>query len=301
MNSFNFDEYKNLKTPESWIDNAVMIPDVTKKPKRFPLKLSIISTAASVVLVTAVILTLSIQTGNKLPAPGDSVVIHAIEETSPSTEPSVTGTSRNQDKVKPVQAASQPGNAEPGNKPQAAEIFVNGTEPENGVSYSAGASRKVKSGTNETKPAEKPKPMRETKPDTNSDTTTAAEPENTQPDENTVPAETPPEEPVPTEYDDDKVFGGNISVSYNSGNRMFYSDNAYFHITQDGTEFSEKYSEAERATVTAVGASDGSEIIKQAVINPKDKGIHLNNNESYTIEIYNDTGCSQKFTIYIHN
>ena len=299
MNGFNFDEYKNLKTPESWIDNAVMIPDVTKKPKRFPLKLSIISTAASVVIVTAVILTLSIQTGNKLPAPGNSVAVHAIEETSPSTEPAGNSASRNQNKEKTPQAAPQPRAGETNSTPQAGEISVNGAGSENGVSYSAEASRAAESVTNETKPAEKQKSAKETTPEIN--TTAATEPEITQPGESTVPAETQPVETMPTENGDDKVFGGNISVSYNSGNRLFYSDNAYFHITQDCTEFSEKYSEAERATVTAVGASDGSEIIKQAVINPKDKGIHLNNNESYTIEIYNDTGFSQKFTIYIHN
>ena len=34
MKDFNFDKLKNIKTPDSWIENAVNIPNVQKKPKK---------------------------------------------------------------------------------------------------------------------------------------------------------------------------------------------------------------------------------------------------------------------------
>ena len=46
MNEFKFEGYKNINTPESWIEKAVGIPKVQTK-RRLPFKLSIIGTAAS--------------------------------------------------------------------------------------------------------------------------------------------------------------------------------------------------------------------------------------------------------------
>lgn len=47
MKDFNFDKLKNVKTPDSWIENAVNIPNVQKKPKKvIPFNTRVVATAA---------------------------------------------------------------------------------------------------------------------------------------------------------------------------------------------------------------------------------------------------------------
>ncbi len=47
MKDFNFDKLKNIKTPDSWIENAVNIPNVQKKPKKvIPFNTRVVATAA---------------------------------------------------------------------------------------------------------------------------------------------------------------------------------------------------------------------------------------------------------------
>lgn len=47
MKDFNFDKLKNIKTPDSWIENAINIPDAQKKPKKvIPFNTRVVATAA---------------------------------------------------------------------------------------------------------------------------------------------------------------------------------------------------------------------------------------------------------------
>lgn len=289
MNEFKFEGYKNINTPESWIEKAVGIPKVQTK-RRLPFKLSIIGTAASVVIVTAVILTLSVISGNKPIISNTPQAVIQVEETVPSTE--VGSTSATQ--VEKHTTAQTTPSASANNQPalQSSEAV------ENRIIYAADQ-------TEQTKPSDNTQSKKETEPANESEQKpTGTKPEESKPDEKTETEETQPESTQPTEQplelpdDDDNIFSGNISIYFNSGNRFYYSKNAYIHITQNGTEFSKKYSDAERATVTAVGSS-GDNNIKQAVLTPKDKGIYLNSNEPYTIEIYNDSGNSQTFNTYL--
>lgn len=281
MNDLNFDGFKNLKTPDNWIEKAVDIPSAVK-PGRFGLKLSLTAAAASVVLVTAVIISLSIRTGDKPFADNTGQNIIKAEETVPTAEPYYGQETKKQNKKTDAgtpQSAAQSSRSGQGYLPKAEGGNLTGNTAAADIRENKSPAEKKHSGTRETV--------------TENKSTLQTEPEAPEPGE-TQPAETTPGEQPPTEPVADNYYRGSLKIYYSSGSFFYYSDNTYIHITQNGTEFSEKYSDAERATVTAVDSPDGREV-KQAEFTPKDNGIYLMNNEPYTVEVYNEAGNSQTF------
>ena len=144
MNEFKFEGYKNINTPESWIEKAVGIPKVQTK-RRLPFKLSIIGTAASVVIVTAVILTLSVISGNKPIISNTPQAVIQVEETVPSTE--VGSTSATQ--VEKQTTAQTTPSASANNQPalQSSEAV------ENRIIYAADQTEQTKPSDNTKKPS----------------------------------------------------------------------------------------------------------------------------------------------------
>ena len=67
MNEFDFSQLNSLKTPDRWIESALNIPQKKYKPLFIRLRPYIIGTAASVVVVAAVLLTLLFNSGGESP------------------------------------------------------------------------------------------------------------------------------------------------------------------------------------------------------------------------------------------
>lgn len=67
MDNFNFDKLKSVKTPESWIENAVNIPNRKRKTVPFYFKAYAVGSAAAFVVLTAVLLTLLFHTDGGSP------------------------------------------------------------------------------------------------------------------------------------------------------------------------------------------------------------------------------------------
>ena len=73
MNEFDFSQLNSVKTPEKWIDAALNIPQKKYTPPLLKLRPYIIGTAASVVIVAAVVLTLLFNSGGESPLAPKSV------------------------------------------------------------------------------------------------------------------------------------------------------------------------------------------------------------------------------------
>lgn len=69
MREFDFSQLQSVTTPQDWIDNAVMIPQKQPEPKRrlYRFRLAAIGAAASVAVVTAAVLTLTLHAGKPVP------------------------------------------------------------------------------------------------------------------------------------------------------------------------------------------------------------------------------------------
>ena len=72
MKESDFSQYKQLKTPEEWIDKALKIPNKKKAPLFF-LRPAVIGAAAALVITAAVVLTLRYQFGAKPPVAPESL------------------------------------------------------------------------------------------------------------------------------------------------------------------------------------------------------------------------------------
>ena len=67
MKKLNFNSIQSLQTPDSWIENALAIPEKESKKPAFITRPRIIAAAASIVLVTAVSVALFLTMGNNSP------------------------------------------------------------------------------------------------------------------------------------------------------------------------------------------------------------------------------------------
>ncbi len=101
MKKVNFNQLKNVKTPESWIENAINIPQRNKKPIPFYLRPYFIASAASVVLCCALSLFVFANLGNDvsvLPVsnPTDSItstqnLSNTLDSNADSPSQAITG------------------------------------------------------------------------------------------------------------------------------------------------------------------------------------------------------------------
>lgn len=106
MNKFDFKQLKTLTAPEAWIEIALNIPNRKNKPFPFLLRPSFIGSAAALVVVVTVLLTLRLSFGTPQPPAVNSVLF-----ASAPSEPSATEA------------------AVPTQKPKAAETTASGSQP----------------------------------------------------------------------------------------------------------------------------------------------------------------------------
>lgn len=90
MNEFDFSQLNSLKTPDRWIESAINIPKKKHEPLIIRLRPYIIGTAASVVVVAAVLLTLLFNSGGESPLAPKPVF--PVQPTSAAAEASASTT-----------------------------------------------------------------------------------------------------------------------------------------------------------------------------------------------------------------
>ena len=106
MNKFDFKQLKTLTAPEAWIETALHIPNRKNKPLPFLLRPSFIGSAAALVVVVTVLLTLRLSFGTPQPPAVNSVLF-----ASAPSEPSATEAAVPTQKPKPAEttaSGSQP-------------------------------------------------------------------------------------------------------------------------------------------------------------------------------------------------
>lgn len=268
MNEFRFKEYENPKTPESWIEKALDIPNQPKKKHRLP-RPALISSAAAVVIVAAVLLTFGLHTKSPMHTTNQMAVISPSvpDKTETTTAPSVPAETTQPTAVQPV--TTVPSVTEPAADPSPTATPV------------ISAERRTLAGA-----------QANTEP-----TAAPAEPSPTEP-QPTEPVEEPTEAPTEPQLPDEEPFyDGTLTFYMNSNSEFYYSDAVYVHITRKGKTYTGKFTQEERAEVTDISDSAGIPM-KQAVIVPLKRGIKLTDNNSYQVELYDENGSSTVFSRY---
>lgn len=82
MTEKDFRQLKDLRTPEEWIENALLIPQKKNKPL-FLLRPSVIGAAASLLIIVAAALTLFLNL-RQLPEPTTQTVLQTVTPTDTS-------------------------------------------------------------------------------------------------------------------------------------------------------------------------------------------------------------------------
>ena len=286
MRKVNFNALKNVSAPESWVEKALHA-----KPKKKPIFLRpyFIGTAASVVVVSAVILTLLIHSGWNTPLPSktdifvqpSTVAVTENDETTmdnSATQEKVETTSR--EAVSYTQGETST---------TAASITSTETDPlEKGILYPT-------QGTQTTNPI----PSNPTAVATDPVVTTAPQP--SQPVEEPAEAETtapapqkPPlritdvENEVPSSELDDLEgdYDGNLSLCFYQ--YLDGSESIYCHIICNGTECGELYSDDEKMIVT-----DSERGI--ATYCPLSHGISISYGSRIDVIFYDESGKAFRF------
>ncbi len=89
MNKFDFKQLKTLTAPEAWIETALHIPNRKNKPFPFLLRPSFIGSAAALVVVVTVLLTLRLSFGTPQPPAVNSVLFASAPSEPSATEAAV--------------------------------------------------------------------------------------------------------------------------------------------------------------------------------------------------------------------
>ena len=89
MNKFDFKQLKTLTAPEAWIETALNIPNRKNKPLPFLLRPSFIGSAAALVVVVTVLLTLRLSFGTPQPPAANSVLFASAPSEPSATEAAV--------------------------------------------------------------------------------------------------------------------------------------------------------------------------------------------------------------------
>ncbi|MBE6824593.1 MAG: hypothetical protein E7513_04535 [Ruminococcaceae bacterium] len=174
MNKINFDSLKNLKAPESWIENAANIPQTVEKEKPvliFFLKHSrSLATVACLVLICSVSLTIYLtQDRNVLPIDLNYGQAEATQKTHSPTDYSSDNQNSNESIIKETQSNNETAYIEPTEKadsnPSQNHITDN-TDDDNGTNGGAPHEDSTQSPTQ--KPTDKPTTSPSVKPTVNS-------------------------------------------------------------------------------------------------------------------------------------
>lgn len=89
MSEFDFKQLKTLTAPEAWIETALNIPNRKNKPLPFLLRPSFIGSAAALVVVVTVLLTLRLSFGTPQPPAVNSVLFASAPSEPSATEAAV--------------------------------------------------------------------------------------------------------------------------------------------------------------------------------------------------------------------
>ncbi len=317
MKKLNFNHLKNVKTPESWIEKAINIPQQNKKPIPFYFRPYVIASAACFVFCCVVSFIIFVNFNNTAPVP-----------VTPAQKTSVSENSN--------QSSFPDNNAE-------LFTFIQATSSDNGSTSAENGSVGVNGNSVLTNP-DFPKnsgnpsyPINETHSnslnDTKNPTTKAVSPNSTDPENNTPSTTRPnkvtePPEPtvIPTEpftdypavnptienptvawnpsvaedpsvpgYQDNKdKFCGNIYFIAKKNGILSKNSNIFCHIESlEGISYTVRYSNSE--LVYDITDCNGS---YYGVYNPSDRSIYLYKGQ-YDITFYDSFGNSVKRRFYL--
>lgn len=264
----NFNVIMNLEVPESWVENAVNIPQTAKKRKRVILKPYLIGTAAS--LVIAVVLSIIIfATNQNITSP------ISYQSTQNNSQPTslfagAPGTTAN-DELPSTTALVEEKGTENETIPKS---FENNqiTEP----SDNTGSHEKTTPpATVSVKPTEKQQPLTEQPTDPVETPTIPT-------DEPWIPIEPPVEttptvEPTETQSVSGELFTGNIIFFPND--KLQQSEELFCHIVYGGKPMGKVFSQAESMTIDK---TDGF----LAIFNPLNNGIEMYRGQTCDIRFY---------------
>lgn len=304
MNDFDFEQLKNLKTPENWIENAINIP--SKKNKSLPLWLrpTAISSAAAVVLVVAaVLMTLLFQ-----PQPGKTGMTPSLPvQTTAAATDSADETTQQPTQIVEVTdsygaviaAYAVPAPTAAGHGGASSQPDVSSTQPAGATQTALEQQPSVASqpSTQEestTVPAAIPAKDYATSPATAPATKPLAE--STSPCEETFETDAPNAEtdktdvPVWAQETTQQAlmqqFTGDVAVNISSGNPLYQSK----YITV--AFFNSSGRQCGPSQVLKLQTDDQGN--RRAVVCPADKGVVLYMGQSYIVRVYNTNGTQER-------
>ena len=286
MRKVNFNALKNVSAPESWVEKALHA-----KPKKKPIFLRpyFIGTAASVVVVSAVVLTLLIHSGGNTPlSPKTDLFIQPSTVAMTENNETTMDNSATQDKVETT-SNDTVSFTQAVDSTAAASTTSTETDPlEKGILHpTQGAQTTIPLPTNPTTVVSDPV------------VTTAPQP--SQPDEKPTEAETtaPTPQKPPLRITDVEYLAPASELDYPSGdydgNLSLYffhyldvSDSIYCHIICNGTECGELYSDDEKMIVA--DSEKGT-----ATYCPLSQGISISYESRIDVIFYDESGEAFRF------
>ena len=286
MRKVNFNALKNVAVPDSWVEKALHA-----KPKKKPIFLRpyFIGTAASVVVVSAVVLTLLIHSGGNTPlSPKTDLFIQPSTVAMTENNETTMDNSATQDKVETT-SNDTVSFTQAVDSTAAASTTSTETDPlEKGILHpTQGAQTTIPLPTNPTTVVSDPV------------VTTAPQP--SQPDEKPTEAETtaPTPQKPPLRITDVEYLAPASELDYPSGdydgNLSLYffhyldvSDSIYCHIICNGTECGELYSDDEKMIVA--DSEKGT-----ATYCPLSQGISISYESRIDVIFYDESGEAFRF------
>ena len=291
MNDFYFEKLKNVKTPDSWIETAINIPE--KKQKQMPIlfKPSVIGSAAAVLVVVITLFVLLFHTGSSAPLTQKPQL--PVSQTTAVTMTTLPNGTSEADETVAAEQTDPSGETIPSNAGPVAQTTTGGSASANSPSTTpteqgtALPPEKPQERTEPIGPTERPTQTAPTGPAVKPSapiepTTDAVQPTTVTSQEHTEPSDT--------------FYKGMILLKILNTNPFYEDGWLYVHITDGGgKEFSKKFSSAERSSVQKVSAGH-----KIASIYPYQAGVFFEDGV-YTVEVYDNRGNSQFFTATLND
>ena len=285
MRKVNFNALKNVAVPESWVEKALHA-----KPKKKPIFLRpyFIGTAASVAVVTAVVLTLLIRSGGNSPiSPKIDLFIQPSTVAVTENNETTMDNSATQEKAETTSSETVPFTQAVSSAAAETATSTETDPPETGIPHPT-------QGTQTTNPV----PSNPTAVATDPVVTTAPQP--SQPVEEPAEAETTaptPQKPplritdvehLTPAFEDDIAgdYDGNLSLRFFQ--YLDGSESIYCHIICNGSEFGELYSDDEKMIVT-----DSERGI--ATYCPLSHGISISYGSRIDVIFYDESGKAFRF------
>ena len=303
MSELNFDFLNSLQTPDEWIENALAIPHKSKKSALRRLRPYFIGTAAALIIVSAVVLTLLLNTNGKAPLnkspefpvqiPDATVPVDSTGEYSiPQGDPLTTEDSY------PADISGDPCAQAPPNENGALPSVTEGAQPHAQPSGQTNPTEGARQ-TDVTKPTEGTKPTEKAEPTqpASINQIEATEPVTTLPivEDDTLPQEpTDPIEPDTTQpASAPRAFDGSFTLRIFESSEMFSSQ----YVSVDFFD--------------AAGVSCGNTVVLQprlskagymaATFHPLESGVALYRWKPCTMRVYDASGHITDSYVTVHS